>query len=251
MAWGRWVRFQRLLAHATPAPPQWQALTASLSSKLSIRRVPTILAMPGRLPPLVVPGWRGARILLPTDLLEQLSDSQRAALLLHELVHIKRGDHLVRMLELSVGIVYWWLPVVGSFGRQLRACEETCCDVAVVDHLPQARRDYAKLLLDVIDFASPLPRQALPQATAMSAANDVEQRLRGILDATRPARRTWPVAALTVGLACATLPCQLHYDLIGREAPAAVERGCEPAAKATKWSGDVECAPIDTMGCPS
>ena len=183
-AWRRWSRFQRLAAHAKPAPPEWQSLAARLAGKLSIRRPPEILAVPGRLPPLVVAGWRRPRLLLPAALLGQLNHSQSEALLLHELVHIKRGDHLVRLLELAVGVLFWWLPVVGAIGRQLRACEETCCDAAVVAFLPQARRDYARLLLNVIDFADPLPRQAAPQATAMSAASDLEQRLRGILDAT-------------------------------------------------------------------
>ena len=170
-AWRRWARFQRLIAHASPAPPEWQSLAARLAGELSIHRPPEILTVPGRLPPMVVPGWRRPRCCLPMALMGQLNASQREALLLHELLHIKRGDHLVRMLELMVGVAFWWLPIVGSIGRQLRACEEACCDAAVVARLPQARHDYARLLLDVLDFANPLPSQAVPHATAMSAAD--------------------------------------------------------------------------------
>ncbi len=133
--------------------------------------------MPGQLPPMVVPGWRRPRLLLPVSLMGKLNASQRDALLLHELLHVKRRDHLVRMLELMVGVAFWWLPMVGSIGKQLRACEEACCDAAVVARLPHARRDYARLLLDVLDFAKPLPSQAVPHVTAMSAA-DLEKRLR-------------------------------------------------------------------------
>jgi beta-lactamase regulating signal transducer with metallopeptidase domain len=233
-AWLRWSRFQHLVAKACPAPAHWQTLAARLSADLSVR-CPEILAAPGRLPPLVIPGWRQPRMLVPQALLGQLNESQRTALLLHELSHIKRGDHLVRLLETLVGVVYWWLPVVGSIGRQLRACEESCCDAAVVSRLPHGRRDYARLLLDVIDFASPLPRQAVPQGTAMSASN-LEQRLRGILDATPPAKTIWPGIVLAAGLACVILPCELHYDFIAQSTvtqagftPAAFE-GCEPTA---------------------
>jgi beta-lactamase regulating signal transducer with metallopeptidase domain len=209
----RWIRFQRLAAHARPAPQEWQALAAQLGSELSMRRPPQILAVPGRLPPMVIPGWGRARLLLPEALLSQLNRSQRLALLLHELSHIRRGDHLVRILELAVSALFWWLPIVGLIGRQLRACEEASCDAAVVSHLPQARRDYARLILDVVDFANPLPPQAAPQATAMSAADGLEHRLRAILDAPRQSRRTWPAAALATGLACAILPCELHCEL--------------------------------------
>ncbi len=229
-AWRRWRRFRRLIAHTSPAPPEWQSLAASLASELSIRCPPEILAMPGRLSPLVVPGRYRPRMLLPMALLGQLNASQSAALLLHELVHIKRGDHLVRMLELTVGVAYWWLPIVGSIGRQLRACEETCCDMAVVAHLPQSRRDYAQLLLDVLDFVNPLPEQAVPQATAMSAAKGLEQRLLAILDATQGTRHTWTAGVCTVGLAFAILPCGLRYDFAGRPTPVTSSAEREPAA---------------------
>ncbi len=228
LAWRRWTRFQRLIAQAKAAPPEWQALAATLSSELGIR-CPEILAVPGRLPPLVVGGRPRPRMLLPMALIDQLDGSQRVALLLHELAHIKRGDHLVRLLEMMVSVAYWWLPVVGAIGRQLRNCEETCSDAAVVAHLPQARRDYARLLLDVIDFANPLPRHAVPQATAMSAAaNDLEHRLRAILDTRQRARRTWPAAALALGLACAILPCELQCDFAG------LRRNCGAVGRARK-----------------
>ncbi len=166
--------------------------------------------VPGRLPPLVVGGRPRPRMLLPMALIDQLDGSQRVALLVHELAHIKRGDHLVRVLEMVVSVAYWWLPIVGAIGRQLRSCEETCSDAAVVARLPQARRDYARLLLDVVDFANPLPRHSVPQATAMSAAaNDLEHRLRAILDNRQRARRTWPAAALCIGPGVCNSPVRI------------------------------------------
>ena len=251
IAWRRWARLRLLMLHAKPAPPEWQSLATRLTAALSIRRPPEILAVPGRLPPLVVPGRLRPRMLLPLTLMRQLNASQRVALLLHELVHLKRGDHLVRMLELTVSVAYWWLPIVGLIGRQLRACEETCCDAAVVAHLPGARRAYAKLLLDVLDFVNPLPSQAIPQATAMSAVNDLEQRLLAILDASKGTRRTWPAGAFAVGLACAILPCEFHYDFVDRPALAATAAKREPAAGVSRWnSAEREGAPLVDICCP-
>ena len=251
-AWRRWSHFRRLIAHARPAPPEWQSLAARLAADLSMRRPPEILALPGRLPPLVVPGRPRPCLLLPLDLMERLNASQRSALLLHELVHLQRGDHLVRMLELAIGVAYWWLPIMGSIGRQLRACEETCCDAAVVAHLPQSRRDYARLLLDVLDFASPLSGSAVPQVTAMSAAHDLEHRLRAILGTPQGTRRTWPAMAFAVCLACAILPCELRYGFVGRNGPATTADDCEPAAEATILpANDRQVAPSGAMCCPT
>jgi beta-lactamase regulating signal transducer with metallopeptidase domain len=251
LAYRRWTHFRRILAHAKPAPSDWQSLAATLSSELKIR-CPEILTVPGRLPPLVVPNRRRPRMLLPIALINQLNHSQRVSLLLHELSHIKRRDHLVRLLELIVNVTYWWLPCIGAISRRLRACEETCSDAAVVARLPQARRDYARLLLDVIDFAHPLPRQAVPQATAMSAAaNELEHRLRAILDTTQKSPRRWLAAALALGLGCAILPCQLHYDLPGLR-PTTADLTEQPGAAATTPSPvDIRTIELSSMCCPS
>jgi beta-lactamase regulating signal transducer with metallopeptidase domain len=246
IAWRRWTRFRQLISHARIAPPEWQTLAASLATELSIRCPPQIMAVPGRMPPLVIPGRPQPLMLLPADLMGQLNSSQRAALLLHELVHIRRGDHLVRILELMVGVGYWWLPMVGLMGRQLRDCEEACCDAAVVARLPHARRDYARLLLDVVDFASAVPVQAAPQATAMSAACGLERRLLAILDTGKAARRSWPVWALAVCLACAILPCGLHYDIAGRPA-AANAADKEPAESEAASYGAAASKPSENM----
>ncbi len=225
LSWCRWARFQRLLVNAVPAPAEWQSRAAELCAELGLKNVPEIVLVPGRLPPLVIPGWRGPRMLLPLAFLNSLNDAQKTAMLLHELVHIKRGDHFARLLELIVGVAYWWLPIAGYFGRQLRACEESCCDEEVVLRRPQARRAYAQLLLDVIDFTHPLPGPSapahpLPQATAMSTAQGLEARLVEIL-AGNQQRRAWAPAALALALALAILPFGIRYDFAGQPAPAA------------------------------
>jgi beta-lactamase regulating signal transducer with metallopeptidase domain len=255
-AWQRWSRFQRLIAHARPAPPEWQLTAARLVGELSIHNSPEILTVPGRLPPMVVPGWRRPRMLLPVTLMGKLNTSQKEALLLHELLHVKRGDHLIRMLELVVSVVFWWLPIVGSIGRQLRSCEEACCDAAVVARLPQARRDYARLLLDVLDFAVPLPPPAVSHATAISPA-DLEKRLLAIIEGGHKTRHTWPVATLVMSLACVIMPCELRYDFAlsnraGEPAPTTNLDWCEPAAATTTFpGGDDEGAAFSAYCCPS
>jgi beta-lactamase regulating signal transducer with metallopeptidase domain len=252
-AWRRWTLFRKLTMHARPAPKAWQALAARLGSELSIRRPPEILAVPGRLPPLIVPGWLRPRMLLPAALMSRLNASQRAAILLHELIHIRRRDHWVRTLEMTVGAAYWWLPVVGGIGRQLRACEEACCDAAVVAHLPPPeRRNYAELLLDVIDFAGATPGPAVQQATAMSVASDLEERLRMILETAKPPRRWRPARALALGLGCVILPCGMRYDFVRQAAPAAGTILCEPAAGVEQTQSATEgCATPKVYECPS
>jgi beta-lactamase regulating signal transducer with metallopeptidase domain len=173
-------------------------------------------------------------MLLPADLMGQLNDSEQMVLVLHELVHLKRRDHLVRILELIVSVACWWLPVVRLIGAQLRACEEACCDAAVVSRQPQARRDYARLLLDVLDFLAPLPR-TVEHATAMNSASDLEQRLRAILETSLEKPPRWRrLGIVGVVLACGILPCGLRYDLVGKLASAAMSAKPEPGIGPTR-----------------
>jgi beta-lactamase regulating signal transducer with metallopeptidase domain len=193
-------------------------------------------------------------MLLPISLIDQLTHSQRVALLLHELSHIKRRDHLVRLFELVVSVVYWWLPGICTICRRLRACEETCSDAAVVARLPQARRDYARLLLDVIDFAHPLPHKDLPQATAMSSAtSDLEHRIRSILDTKHKQKspRRWLSAALAVGLGCAILPCRLHYDLPDLRPPLTDPLQQPASVSRILSTDDLRSIELPSMCCPS
>jgi len=53
----RWSRLKCLMGHARPAPPEWQLLAERLGSDLSMRRLPEILAVPGRLPPWLSGAW--------------------------------------------------------------------------------------------------------------------------------------------------------------------------------------------------
>jgi beta-lactamase regulating signal transducer with metallopeptidase domain len=235
LAWRRWTRFQQLTSNAAPAHPTWQALGSRLSTELALRRTPAILVVPGRLPPLVVSGRRRPRVLLPGELIEGLSQPQQSALLLHELIHIKRCDHLVRLLESAVAVVYWWLPVVRWIGPRLRACEENCCDAAVVAFRPNERRDYAQLLLDVLDFVAPAPR-VVEQATAMNSSGDLERRLLAILRPDPGSSRTWrSVGVAAVVFACGVVPCEINYDWSRRPPPPAATPMETKPINASPW----------------
>jgi beta-lactamase regulating signal transducer with metallopeptidase domain len=209
------------------------------------------MVIPGRLPPLVVPGWRRPLLLLPQELVDELNHQQRKALVLHELVHIKRRDHMVRLLEAVVRIAFWWLPILAPIGRRLRDCEEACCDAAVTARLPNARRDYARLLLDVVDFANPLPKREIPHATAMSVADGLERRLRSILHSHRAPRGGWANASLIVGAALVIFPCGLHYNFAPPQIPTLSDECATPAREALENYSCPEFVRAPALCCPS
>jgi beta-lactamase regulating signal transducer with metallopeptidase domain len=183
--------FGRLLALAAPAPAAWQRQAAILARRLGIRRAPIVWSVPGRVPPMVLAGWRASKVVVPAELAGSIAPRQRKALLLHELAHVRRGDHLVRLAELAVRIAYWWLPPVGMICRHLRAAEEECCDAIVASQLPQSRRQYAQLLVDVVEFLGRPSSFAVKHATTMTAFDSLHDRVVKVLAAPRrrPAKR--------------------------------------------------------------
>jgi len=241
----RWVEFRRLLSDVTPAPIELQTMASRAANDLNLRYAPDFLVTTARIPPFVAAGWPTTKLVAPAALFVKLTREQRTALLLHELTHLKRGDHLIRILETIVGTVFWWLPGLGWVCRQIRACEEACCDAAVVSRRPKARRDYARLLLDVVDFAAPLQARTI---TAMNAAGVLEQRLRTILAQSSPLQTTqrWMAYALAT-LALAATPLALRCDWNHVFRPNATEPTQAPAA--VPWAADRCETPVVKVGC--
>ena len=80
--------------------------------------------------------------------------AQRRLLLLHELLHVRRGDHLVRWFAVAVLALYWWNPAAWWAVRRLQNAEEECCDANVLFFDPHQFEAYGEALLAVCEFVS-------------------------------------------------------------------------------------------------
>src|SRR5207248_3638012 len=210
----RVVRFHRLLRFATIASPALQGRAAALARRMGLTRAPRIWFVPGVVCPMLWPLGRGARVLIPSVLWDRLGESQRLSLLAHELAHLRRRDHWVRLPEVLASVLYWWCPLTWYARRRLREAEELCCDAWVVWALPDAGRDYASALLETVEFVSSgsagggrgiLARPSLPMlASGMGQFHQLRRRLIMIKQARIPRRLSmcgWlGVGALALGL---------------------------------------------------
>jgi bla regulator protein BlaR1 len=177
VALGRMIALHRLLRHAEPAPATWQQMSDRLAGRLGLRRAPGVWLVRGPVSPLLWGGFGHPRILLPSDLVGRLDGRRRAALLAHELAHLRRGDHLIRWLELAATAAYWWHPIVWVARRGLREAEEQCCDAWVVWALPAARRAYADALVDTVDFLSSASPALPPLASGLGTVRHLKRRV--------------------------------------------------------------------------
>ena len=177
--------FQRLLALATPAPPQIEETTRHLCDCMGLQSVPRVVTLPARIPPLVWAFLVPARIVLPNGLLTRLRPQEMKTLLCHELAHLKRGDHWIRVLELIPTVLFWWHPVLWLAKRQMREAEELCCDAEVVGLLPNRTRGYAHALLEALDFLADT-RSAPAPAVSFNPMRSFQRRLQMILQRRTP-----------------------------------------------------------------
>jgi uncharacterized membrane protein len=122
--------------------------------------------------------------------------------LAHELAHLRRRDHWVRLLELCVTSFYWWFPVVWWIRRSLREAEEHCCDAWVIDILPGSERAYARTLLETIDFLAGVTAAVPPGVCGFGTVSTLRTRLIRIMKGTRPQRLS---AAGSTSVAAAAL----------------------------------------------
>ena len=92
--------------------------------------------------------WR-PKVLLPEGAASRLSDEELEAVILHELIHLRRRDNLVVVLQKAIFSLLWFFPLVWIVDRKLFEERERACDEEVV-RLRQSPETYISGILKVV-----------------------------------------------------------------------------------------------------
>ena len=144
------------------------------------------------LPALV--GLLRPRIVMPADVEARYGAGERALMLAHERVHLRRGDAWVNALVALVRCLQWCNPLVHVAANRLRHDQELACDERVVADHPQSRRAYADAMLKTL-----VATQPVPLGCHWGITHPMKERLM-MLRQDRPARRTRLAGAVLVGV---------------------------------------------------
>jgi beta-lactamase regulating signal transducer with metallopeptidase domain/HEAT repeat protein len=138
----------RLRGRLEPARSEQRGHVERLASLFGIKRPVRAftsgqVAMPmtiGSLKPLVI---------LPTDLADDLSQSEFESVVAHELAHVKRWDYLTNMLQRGVQAYLFFHPAVWFICKQLTIERELACDDWAVKTCEPRR--YASCLTKLVE----------------------------------------------------------------------------------------------------
>jgi beta-lactamase regulating signal transducer with metallopeptidase domain len=142
-----WGRIQHLCARATPLTGTVQQRVGALQRRLGMDRLVRVMESPGVGVPTLV-RWLRPCILLPIGFASGLSVEQVDAILLHELVHVRRHDYAINLLQRLVESVLFYHPAAWWISHRVRVEREFACDDSTVN-LSGDRHTYVNALLQL------------------------------------------------------------------------------------------------------
>ncbi len=212
---GGWMGVRKLKRGASPAGAELEDIVRGLKRKLRVS-APVRLCTSAMVQVPTAIGWLRPYILLPVTALTGLSETQIAAILAHELAHIRRHDYIVNLLQTAVETVLFYHPAVWWVGRQMRLEREHCCDDMAVAVCGNAF-EYASALAEMEQIRDRIPAPALA-----ATGGDLLGRIRRVLGREdHTSRSLGGIAAAVLALSMATAIVSLYAA--PQEAPPAFE----------------------------
>ena len=148
----RWLVAVRDSNHGAPEAVMVQR-SSQLAERIGLRRAVVIVESDLVDSP-VVAGPLCPTIVLPRDFNAYLSQEQFDAALLHELMHVRRGDQVRIVLYAIVRALYFFHPLLKSIINRLEFECEIACDGSAADALG-SRRTYASALVRFHELRRP------------------------------------------------------------------------------------------------
>jgi beta-lactamase regulating signal transducer with metallopeptidase domain len=225
----RLVSSAQLVSHA-----EAQLLLSKTSRAAGLRDDPALRESEALCVPLMLGVLRPA-ILLPSDW-STWEEGELAAVLAHEVSHVKRNDALAQRLALIHRAIFWFSPLAWWLERQLDELAEQASDEAALAAGADRTR-YAETLLGFFSELEAGPERVWWQGVAMAKAGQAEKRVdrilawRGAMSSQLGKSLVIVLVAVAVPVVALTAAVRLSaYDL--QDAPKLMAPPAPPAATA-------------------
>jgi beta-lactamase regulating signal transducer with metallopeptidase domain len=232
-----WWRALSLVRTSHPIDPDSEIAERWLGCRRRLPRLRARLRLSSGLSTPATWGCLRPVVLMPDSAAAWDPDAVEVALL-HEAVHVTRGDWLVRTSARLACAVYWFNPLIWWATRRLAIEQEHACDDAIVAN--GARPSiYASHLLAIAHRATPRPA-ALAAALGMANRSQLEERVMSILSDCPSRRVSLTATAVVAVLSLALVPTiaaiapsaapRAHIAATNGQAPSAAPAPAAPPA---------------------
>src|ERR1700722_16470021 len=192
---------RRLKSGATPAAEEMQLWLKGLCARNGVHRQVRLLVST-HIPAPISLGFLTPAVLLPQELLDDLSDSELEHIVLHELSHLKRRDDWTNLAEKFIEAVLPIQPAIYWIGRRMSLEREMACDDWVIAATGRAK-PYAASLTRVAEL-SQWEHAGFLAAGAAGNRSQLFTRVHHMLDRTRnaaPKLAIRPLGAAVIAVA--------------------------------------------------
>jgi beta-lactamase regulating signal transducer with metallopeptidase domain len=186
--------------------------------------------------PLILGALR-PKLVLPADFESRFDATERALMIAHERVHLKRRDPAVNGLVALVRCVCWFNPLAHIGAALLRVDQELACDASVTRCNPRSRRAYAEAMLKA--QIEPL---SLPIGCAWSHRDAVSLGLRIAMLKHHPSARQVAAGAFITAFVCLGSGCAAWASQPARAVTTAVRSFADDQLVRAALSGNVRRA---------
>jgi len=168
-------------------------------------------------------GVRSSVILVPSRFAE-MSEETQGAVLLHELIHVRKRHWLLTVIEESVLTLVWFHPAVWWLVREIQLAREQAVDLEAVGIL-ESRSQYVDALMEVAEIGG---RVGMSPATSFLGRGQLARRVANLFAAGRSSRlrRVLSVAGVAMGTVLVLRTALLYFP--ARAVVHAQTAGAEP-----------------------
>jgi beta-lactamase regulating signal transducer with metallopeptidase domain len=152
-------------------------------------------------------GFIRPRLLLPAEMIENISREELRYVFLHELAHLKRHDIYIGWLTSILQVLHWFNPFVWMAFYRIRADRELACDALVLARTQaDESKNYGRTIVSLIERFSQ-PRQLPALAGILETKTQLKRRITMIAQFKKNSYQWSPLAViLIIILGCVSLP---------------------------------------------
>lgn len=226
---------------------QFLQVVQAQAARLKLKTAP-IVATCLRVSSPVVVGITRPMILLPPSLMCGLDPTQLAAILSHEMAHIRRYDLLFNLIQRVIESLFFFHPITWWLSRRVTIERENCCDDVAASNV--GRLTYAEALVQMATLCLEKHRSR-SQALATLAADggnssDFGYRIRRLIDAhatpqIRVTKRNLGFCLATIALMGASIASFAQSRQTPEDEPRVNQSDEVPLVDGIQWSTWGEC----------